>query len=101
MNEMMKNRMKICGTKTSTPPTPANIPSKIRALIKSWAPMLSSSQVVPLRSGPLMKASSRSDSGLPIHSKVSLNVRYMNSRKVGIPRNLSVTIRSILSEKVR
>ncbi|MNN24152.1 hypothetical protein D3C81_1375720 [compost metagenome] len=97
MKEMIRNIMKICGINTNTPPTPPMIPSMISACVKLEAPTFVSRLSAPPVSGPVMKPSSRSESGLPSQSNVSWKVRNMKAINIGIPRTGWVTIRSMRS----
>src|SRR5574342_153522 len=96
-SDIKKNKMKICGTNTSTPPTPATIPSRIRSLMKGAAPAAASAPAIPDVTGPDKSESKTSDNGKPSQSKVSMNMTYINNKKIGIPRNLFVTIISTFS----
>ena len=49
--------------------------------------------------GPEIKASNKSESGKPNQSKVSINIKYINNKNMGIPKIRFVTILSTFSEK--
>ena len=86
---MKKNKIRMLGRKTITPPTPLMMPSTIRLRSDPSAikfVTVSLSQLTPLSIHP---------AGMAPSVKVAWNITHINSRKTGSPQILSVMMRSI------
>ena len=96
--ERKKNSVTIVGRKDRTDPTPTHTPSISRectaALIPRFASAWSSRPV-----SPSIPSESQSESTAPMTLNVRKNVSSITHRKIGMPKYLCVSTRSIWMER--
>ena len=98
--ERRQNRIAICGRKVRTPPTPPMTPSTRRLSIHTGESAASSKLETKGEKMSPISVDTPSCSRAPSVENVSVKIRNMISRKIGIAKILCVTTASIFSVAV-